>query len=146
MRPEGNASGEWVMRVVAKQPIALGEEVCFSYGERSNDDLFVHYGFVPLRNPRDDVLLWESVTAAVEWYHAQSGMPKGAVFVEDDGMVPRLQALGMALLASVLLRCHADGVRRHVVRTHCSGTFLLQWATLHGCSAAEALMDDDSEE
>ena len=42
-------------QVVAVCDVSEGDELCFSYGERSNDDFFVHYGFVPLRNPRDEV-------------------------------------------------------------------------------------------
>eukprot|EP00892_Ulva_mutabilis_P001471 jgi/Ulvmu1/11324/UM074_0039.1 len=73
--PENNHVGEWVMQVVATTDIMDGDELCFSYGERSNDDFFVHYGFVPLRNPRDEVILFESVESALDWYALESGLP-----------------------------------------------------------------------
>lgn len=37
-------------------------------GERHNDDFLLHYGFVPPGNPHDDVLLFPSLEAALEWY------------------------------------------------------------------------------
>jgi hypothetical protein len=42
------------LQVRTTAAVAEGDELCFSYGERASDDLFVHYGFVPLRNPRDE--------------------------------------------------------------------------------------------
>lgn len=64
-----------MLQVVATTDIMDGDELCFSYGERSNDDFFVHYGFVPLRNPRDEVILFESVESALDWYALESGLP-----------------------------------------------------------------------
>lgn len=55
------------VQVIATADILEGDELCFSYGERSNDDFFVHYGFVPLRNPRDEVILFESIESALDW-------------------------------------------------------------------------------
>ena len=45
------------------------------YGDRHNDDFIVSYGFVPLGNPHDDVLLFPSVAAALEWFfdHSEAG-------------------------------------------------------------------------
>lgn len=57
--------------MIATADILEGDELCFSYGERSNDDFFVHYGFVPLRNPRDEVILFESIESALDWYAPQ---------------------------------------------------------------------------
>ena len=59
--------GQLVMVVSAVRDIVRGEEVTLSYGERSNDDFFVHYGFVPPRNPHDTVQLHEDVRSAVAW-------------------------------------------------------------------------------
>lgn len=59
--------GEFLMIVSAVRDIVRGEEVTLSYGERSNDDFFVHYGFVPPRNPHDTVQLHDSLKSAVAW-------------------------------------------------------------------------------
>jgi hypothetical protein len=59
--------GEYLMCVSAVRDLVRGEEVTLSYGERSNDDFFVHYGFVPPRNPHDTVRLFEDMKAAAEW-------------------------------------------------------------------------------
>lgn len=71
-------------QVVATTDIIDGDELCFSYGERSNDDFFVHYGFVPLRNPRDEVILFESVESALDWYALESGLPVGVGGTSGD--------------------------------------------------------------
>ena len=31
-----------------------------SYGERSNDHFLLYYGFVPRKNPHDDVIIFEN--------------------------------------------------------------------------------------
>ena len=59
--------GEYQMVVSAVRDIVQGEEVTLSYGERSNDDFFVHYGFVPPRNVHDTVRLHESLVSAAAW-------------------------------------------------------------------------------
>lgn len=59
--------GEYQMVVSAVRDIVQGEEVTLSYGERSNDDFFVHYGFVPPRNVHDTVRIHESVSSAAAW-------------------------------------------------------------------------------
>ena len=35
--------GEWVMEVKATRDVEQGEQLLLSYGERSNDDFFLHY-------------------------------------------------------------------------------------------------------
>ena len=52
---------------VTKRELATGEQLCVSYGERSNDDFFLYYAFVPPRNPHDDVVLFDHVDACLEW-------------------------------------------------------------------------------
>ena len=59
--------GEYQMVVSAVRDIVKGEEVTLSYGERSNDDFFIHYGFVPPRNVHDTVRLHEDLVSAMEW-------------------------------------------------------------------------------
>lgn len=39
-------------------------------GERSDDSFFQHYGFVPPRNPHNDVTLFDSIAEAVAWFSA----------------------------------------------------------------------------
>lgn len=87
-----------------------GDELCFSYGERSNDDFFVHYGFVPLRNPRDEVVLFESVEAALDWYVLESGFPVGVAAEDEETLVREMRAIG-ARLAIVRLLRRADSMR-----------------------------------
>jgi hypothetical protein len=53
--------------------IVEGEPLQLSYGERSNDDFFVHYGFVPRGNPHDDVVLFSDLEQALEWHYEQYG-------------------------------------------------------------------------
>ncbi|GAB4820987.1 hypothetical protein N2152v2_008033 [Parachlorella kessleri] len=59
--------GEWHMKVSATRDIEGGEELLLSYGERSNDSFFQHYGFIPPRNPHDDVTLFDNIEDAVQW-------------------------------------------------------------------------------
>eukprot|EP00890_Picochlorum_soloecismus_P005190 jgi/Picsp_1/5672/NSC_03031-R1_protein len=60
--------GEAWMVVSAVRDIVQGEEITLSYGERSNDDFFLYYGFVPPRNPHDSVILFSDATEAIDWY------------------------------------------------------------------------------
>lgn len=59
--------GEFEMIVSATRDIIKGEEITLSYGERSNDDFFLYYGFVPPRNPHDSVQLFANLDEAVSW-------------------------------------------------------------------------------
>lgn len=47
--------GGWRMEVSATRDVREGAELLLSYGERPNDDFFIHYGFVPRANPHDEV-------------------------------------------------------------------------------------------
>lgn len=76
--------GEAWMIVSAVRDIVQGEEITLSYGERSNDDFFLYYGFVPPRNPHDNVILFTNASEAVEWYlgnllNTTTGIPEGIV-------------------------------------------------------------------
>jgi len=69
----GNASGEWEMHVVALRPCEAGEEVLMSYGERANDDFFLHYGFVPDGNPHDAADLFAGTGELLDYAAALGG-------------------------------------------------------------------------
>ena len=43
------------------------EEALLSYGERSNDHFFAYYGFVPLANPHEDVVLFANLGECANW-------------------------------------------------------------------------------
>eukprot|EP00889_Picochlorum_renovo_P005861 jgi/Picre1/32891/NNA_008220.t1 len=59
--------GEFEMIVSATRDIIQGEEITLSYGERSNDDFFLYYGFIPPRNPHDSVQLFANLDEGVSW-------------------------------------------------------------------------------
>jgi hypothetical protein len=60
--------GEFFMVLTATRDIQQGEELLLSYGERNNDDFFLHYGFIPARNPHDDVILFTSIEEGIDYY------------------------------------------------------------------------------
>jgi hypothetical protein len=68
--------GEFLMVLTAVRDIDRGEELLLSYGERNNDDFFLHYGFVPPKNVHDDVILFSSIEDAIDW-HLQKYIPLG---------------------------------------------------------------------
>ena len=67
--PSDNPSQGFQMHLVARQDIPEGQEILLSYGDRNNDDFFLHYGFVPLRNPHDDAILFQDLTDALDWHY-----------------------------------------------------------------------------
>ncbi len=67
--PSDNPSVGFQMHLVARQDIPEGQEILLSYGDRNNDDFFLHYGFVPLRNPHDDAVLFQDLTDALDWHY-----------------------------------------------------------------------------
>lgn len=52
----------------AARDIAPGEQVLWSYGDRSNDDFFVYHGFCLPGNAADGVVLFEDLQQLVDWY------------------------------------------------------------------------------
>ena len=52
----------------ARKSLEPGEEALMSYGERSNDHFLLYYGFVPRRNPHDDVIIFENFDSAMMWH------------------------------------------------------------------------------
>lgn len=61
-------SDEGVIEFAATRAIEPHEEAAMSYGERSNDHFLVYYGFVPPRNPHDDVVVFADVDHALSWH------------------------------------------------------------------------------
>lgn len=45
------------VELVANRPIALGEELTYCYGDLSNDDFLIDYGFLPAKNAHDECML-----------------------------------------------------------------------------------------
>lgn len=41
---QSSEGGEWEMVLSATQDVEAGYQLLLSYGERSNDDFFIHYG------------------------------------------------------------------------------------------------------
>jgi len=74
----GDDTNNWHMNLVALRNIQEGEELVLSYGERSNDDFLLHYGFVPARNPHDDYVLFE------DWDEAENWLREGSLLHGDD--------------------------------------------------------------
>ena len=93
------------LQVKATREIEESEELTFSYGERSSTDFFVHYGFVPLRNPRDDVVLFEDVDAALDWYALESGLPLLMGREDEEKLIAALQQIGAPLRFCLALPC-----------------------------------------
>ncbi|GAX76985.1 hypothetical protein CEUSTIGMA_g4432.t1 [Chlamydomonas eustigma] len=62
------SDGTWEMVVSATQAVPAGYQLLLSYGERSSDDFFLHYGFVPQGNPHEEVQLFCSLEEALEWH------------------------------------------------------------------------------
>ncbi|MEW5308892.1 MAG: hypothetical protein WDW38_000813 [Sanguina aurantia] len=63
--------GGWRMEVSATRDVREGAELLLSYGERPNDDFFIHYGFVPRANPHDEVVVFEDLEEALDWHYQQ---------------------------------------------------------------------------
>ncbi|GIL72494.1 hypothetical protein Vretifemale_2854, partial [Volvox reticuliferus] len=74
--PARSSSGGWSMAVSATKDLQPGQEVLLSYGERPNDDFFLHYGFVPRANPHDDAVLWPDLESSLEWHYERIGAVK----------------------------------------------------------------------
>lgn len=60
-----------LLSMVSGQP----EEALLSYGERSSDHFFAFYGFVPLANPHEDVVLFPGLGACATWMREKGHVP-----------------------------------------------------------------------
>lgn len=49
-------------------PVEEGEEALISYGNNSSWSYLLFYGFVPLRNVHDRVVLFDNLLEAVDWF------------------------------------------------------------------------------
>eukprot|EP00850_Spirogloea_muscicola_P011732 SM000074S21642 [mRNA] locus=s74:65364:74923:- [translate_table: standard] len=61
-------AGEDGIALHARQDIQQGETIHNSYGPKNNEELLVDYGFLPIYNPFDNVLLFSNMTQAVDWF------------------------------------------------------------------------------
>eukprot|EP00850_Spirogloea_muscicola_P021944 SM000269S09899 [mRNA] locus=s269:127828:132447:+ [translate_table: standard] len=61
-------AGEDGIALHARQDIQEGETIHNSYGPQNNEELLVDYGFLPIYNPFDNVLLFSNMTQAVDWF------------------------------------------------------------------------------
>lgn len=97
-------NNESVMVLSATRDIAQGEELLLSYGERNNDDFFLHYGFIPPRNPHDDVTLFANVEHATAWLDSHFGRSSDvAMDVYDQSSMPELESESMSELERLKL-------------------------------------------
>lgn len=118
--PDGG-EGERAIHFVASRSVAAGEQVMWSYGDRSNDDLFLSHGFVVGDNAYDDVELWASPAAAAAWLRSDGG--RGG---SEDGSGDA-EAACEQLMAAADTRC---GARR--VAGISSGVLVLPAASASG--------------
>ncbi|KAI8467622.1 MAG: hypothetical protein J3K34DRAFT_429986 [Monoraphidium minutum] len=61
--------GERTINFVTTRDVAAGEQVLWTYGDRSSEDFFAYHGFVLPGNPQEEVQLWGSVAELAAWFH-----------------------------------------------------------------------------
>ena len=69
MSPDTSDENTWEIVLTANKAVEANDEVLLSYGERSNDEFFGAYGFVPPRNPHEEMVLFGDIIEALEWHH-----------------------------------------------------------------------------
>lgn len=89
-----DGAGVWQMVLSATAPIAAGDPLLLSYREGTNDEFLLAYGFIPPANPHDTLVLFPSLSAALE-----------ATWAIDLSQVCTLQRLAAAARTEVLPRC-----------------------------------------
>lgn len=67
--PDTSDENSWEIVLTANKAVEANDEVLLSYGERSNDEFFGAYGFVPPRNPHEEMVLFGDIIEALEWHH-----------------------------------------------------------------------------
>ena len=61
--------GERAVSFVASRAVAAGEQVLWTYGDRSSEDFFAFHGFVlPGNGAREEVALWGGVEELAAWF------------------------------------------------------------------------------
>ncbi len=65
--------GERTINFVTTRPVAAGEQVLWTYGDRSSEDFFVYHGFVLPGNPNEEVVLWGGVAELAAWFGDEVG-------------------------------------------------------------------------
>ncbi|KAK9867596.1 hypothetical protein WJX84_003298 [Apatococcus fuscideae] len=65
----GSEQDNWEIVLTANKAVQANDEVLLSYGERGNDEFFGGYGFVPPRNPHEEMVLFGDTVEALEWHH-----------------------------------------------------------------------------
>lgn len=55
------------LEIVAKRRVEKGQQIFASFGPRSNDNLFLYYGFILENNPFDSAQVFSSFADAVHW-------------------------------------------------------------------------------
>lgn len=63
-----DAPKDWSIVVKSRRAISEGEELLLSYGDHENEYFYLYYGFVPMFNSRDDLVIFESLNDAFNWY------------------------------------------------------------------------------
>lgn len=142
--------GDQIMVLSATRDIAPGEELLLSYGERSNEDFFLFYGFVPPRNPHDAVSLFPSIEDAIDW-HLEKYVPKGALTPEqlqttiaaaygasrnndeDEESEMFAEVPGMSVADSEILRAEAASIKL-LSGGRVDGRFAAAVASLHSAA------------
>ena len=90
---------------IAQKTLEPGEEALMSYGERSNDHFLLYYGFVPQRNPHDDVIIFENFDSAMMWH----AMCFDEFWKREDIAVREQNAVRAYKETSKMLRETSDG-------------------------------------
>ncbi|GMH32831.1 hypothetical protein BSKO_00665 [Bryopsis sp. KO-2023] len=67
-RGPDNTPSNFEMVIKATRTISEGEELLVSYGDHENEYFYLYYGFVPMFNSRDDLVIFNGLDDAFEWY------------------------------------------------------------------------------
>eukprot|EP00775_Hariotina_reticulata_P006027 gene6027-6265_t len=99
--PDNSPNGCWEMVLSAKQDIPANNPLLLSYFEGSNDEFFLHYGFVPPSNPHDTFVLFPGITAALEhlWHQDMAQIASGSRI--SNALVAALEVLHGGNMAAV---------------------------------------------
>ena len=102
-RPADSSTPGWDLEVTATSDIRKEEEILLSYGDRDNNDFLTHYGFVPPRNPHDNVVLFQNMTDLLAPWQWCTIMALEQHWKQGTRPLPGLNRL---VLVCVLLHLH----------------------------------------